>query len=75
MSTAGDSDNGIERLDGWQSIAGHLNVSVRTARRWADRCGMPVRTWPSGRSVCARPDELDAWMAMSLAKRSEDDAQ
>lgn len=63
----------IERLDGWKSIAAYLDVSVRTVRRWVERCGLPIRTWPGSRSVCVLPAELDDWMAKSLQARADED--
>ena len=56
-------DNGflseLGLLSGWKRIASFLDVSVRTARRYAKR-GMPVRNWPGGRPW-AIPDELVRW--------------
>ena len=49
----------IGLLTGWKRIAAFLDVSVRTARRYAKR-GMPVRNWPGGRPW-AIPDELLRW--------------
>jgi hypothetical protein len=46
-------------LTGWKRIASFLDVSVRTARRYA-KLGMPVRNWPKGRPW-AIPDELVRW--------------
>ena len=32
-----------ERLAGWKKIAGHLDVSVRTAQNWEKKKGLPVK--------------------------------
>lgn len=49
-------------LRGWKEIAGHLDVSSRTAQRWANELRLPVhRTGQSRGSVAAYVHELDAW--------------
>jgi hypothetical protein len=52
-------------LRGWKEIAGHLRVSERTAMRWANELGLPVRRIAGRRGfgVHADPSELDAWQA------------
>ena len=50
----------IGLLSGWKRIAAFLDVSVRTARRYAKRYSMPVRNWPGGRPW-AIPHELIQW--------------
>ena len=47
-------------LDSWKEIADFLGVSVRTAHRWEESAGMPVRRAPSGHA-CANTSELDRW--------------
>lgn len=53
-----------ERLDSWKEIAGYLNRDVRTAQRWEEKAGLPVRRLASGRRrpVYAYRAELDAWL-------------
>ncbi len=51
-----------DRLMGWKAIAGHLQVSVRTAQRWERLASLPVRR-PAHGSVFAFGAELDAWGA------------
>ena len=52
------------RLDSWKAIADYLNRDVRTARRWEQTMGLPVRRLPGrrGHSVFAYPSEIDAWL-------------
>jgi len=52
------------RLIGWKAIAGHLQVSVRTAQRWERLGALPVHRPAHGSqgSVFALGAELDAWM-------------
>lgn len=49
------------RLETWGEIAGHLGVEVRTAQRWEQRIGLPVRRLDGGQAVYAFVDEIDAW--------------
>jgi hypothetical protein len=55
---------GEGRLEGWAAIAGYLGTSSRTAQRWEQELGLPVRH--AGRSkgyrVFAFPADLDEWM-------------
>lgn len=64
--------NGTGRLTGWKAIAAHLGVDVRTARRWEEERGLPVRRLPGdNRSpVWADPRELDSWMRDPSVERS-----
>jgi TolB-like protein/thioredoxin-like negative regulator of GroEL len=48
-----------EQLNSWKQIARHLKCSVRSARRWEDQQGLPVRRALGG--VFALRTELDAW--------------
>jgi hypothetical protein len=50
-------------LDGWKAIADHLGKSVRTAQRWNQDFGLPVRRLGTGarEHVYAYGAELDAW--------------
>ncbi len=51
------------RLDSWKEIATHLGRDVRTAQRWEQRDGLPVRRLQHSKSgsVFAYAAELDAW--------------
>jgi hypothetical protein len=51
------------RLETWGELASHLGVEVRTAQRWEDRLGLPVRRLQGSQAVFAFADELDAWRA------------
>ena len=57
-------DDHTDRLMGWKAIAGHLQVSVRTAQRWERVGSLPVHRPASGSqgSVFGTRSELDAWM-------------
>jgi len=52
------------RLDSWKQIAGYLNKSVRTVRRWEESEGLPVHKHPHQlrHSVWAYQNELDEWL-------------
>ncbi len=59
-----------ERLDGWKAIGDYLQVSDRTARRWAEEAVLPVHRVPlAGRPlVFAVTAELDAWLGTGGGK-------
>ncbi len=50
-------------LEGWKEIAAHLGRSVRTARRWDQKEGLPVhrQVHDTRTSVYAFPSGLEAW--------------
>jgi hypothetical protein len=52
-----------ERLDSWKEIAAYVKRTVRTAQRWEEHEGLPVRRLVHNRlaSVYAFKCELDAW--------------
>ena len=52
------------RLDGWKEIAAYVGRGVRTAQRWEQELGMPVRRLDTGgaETVYAFKEELDAWL-------------
>ena len=51
-------------LQGWKEISSYLDRDTRTARRWEQQAGLPVRRHGGPRaSVYAYPSELDAWRA------------
>lgn len=51
-------------LTSWKEIAGHLDVTVRTAQLWEKQRGLPVRRMPGPRGrVYLRIDEYEAWLA------------
>jgi hypothetical protein len=47
-------------ISGWRGIAKFLDVSIRTAQRYAKKYYMPVRNWPGGRPWVI-PAELIEW--------------
>lgn len=51
-----------QELTSWKEIANHLQVNTRTAQKWEQDRGMPVRRLPGGRGrVAAYVDELQQW--------------
>ncbi len=52
------------RLDSWKDIAAYLGRDVRTAMRWEQYRGLPVRRVPGGQrnAVFAYRDEIDEWL-------------
>lgn len=51
-------------LNGWKEIAAHIGRGVRTAQRWEELHGLPVRR-PAGAprsAVFALEAELDLWL-------------
>ena len=60
-------------LQSWKEIAAYLERDVRTARRWEQAEGLPVRRHRSGSrsSVYAYPSELDAWRTARKPKADE----
>ena len=64
--TMKSADTAFEQapLQGWKEIAAYLERDGRTARRWEQSSGLPVRRHGGDRgSVYAYPAELDAWRA------------
>jgi outer membrane protein assembly factor BamB len=58
-------------LQGWKEIANYLGKAVRTAQRWEQDLGLPVRRiqGPTGELVTAKTSELDEWLAHQAASR------
>ncbi len=51
-------------LQGWKEIAAHLGRDARTAQRWEEYAGLPVRRHhSSASSVYAYPSEIESWRA------------
>lgn len=61
-------------LRGWKDIAAYLHTTVKTATRWEDVRGLPVRRQPGGArdTVFAFREELDEWQRRTLAGARED---
>lgn len=64
-----------DTLQGWNAIADYLACDVRTAKRWEEQRGLPVRrtrrTPGEGRpNVYALVSEIDAWRAQTAAEAS-----
>lgn len=57
------------RLDGWKTIATHLDKAERTVKRWEADRGLPIHRVPGGgrAAVYAIPAELDAWLDSNRA--------
>jgi hypothetical protein len=66
------SDNAAV-LTSWKDIARYMGKGVRTVQRWEQDFGLPVRRplGSSKKAVLARPRDLDAWVALRCASRSE----
>ncbi len=63
-SPAGKSESEtVTRLESWEEIAAYLRRSVRSARRWEKKEGLPVHrdVQSRGESVYAYKEELDEW--------------
>jgi hypothetical protein len=60
-------------LGSWKEIAAYLGKGVRTAQRWEQELGLPVR-WPDSLSegvVVATPQDLDLWLRQRWASRGK----
>ena len=59
------------QLRGWKEIAGYLRVSERSAKRWEQSRGLPVRQMAGASRdvVFAFTDELNAWLSLSSERR------
>ena len=56
------TSDGPRELGSWKEIAGRLGVSVRTAQKWEQERGLPVRRVPGGRGrVFIGTEDLDLW--------------
>ena len=57
------------RLDGWKTIASHLDKAERTVKRWEADRGLPIHRVPGGgrAAVYAIATELDAWLESNRA--------
>ncbi len=57
-------------LNGWKAIADYMGRGVRTVQRWELQLGLPViRPRKHSRSpVCAKSEEIDAWMRKPRAE-------
>ncbi len=56
-------------LKSWKEIAGYLGVTVRTAQRYEQELGLPIRRLPGGRGRIWTPAaEIDAWKEVRLQR-------
>ena len=56
-------------LQGWKEIADYLERDTRTAQRWEESLGLPVRRHGSAAaSVYAYPSEIQSWRASQVTK-------
>jgi hypothetical protein len=75
-TAAAHHSNGADHsvvLTSWKEIARYMGKGVRTVQRWEQDFGLPVRR-PQGsnkKAVLARPRDLDAWVALRCASRTE----
>lgn len=58
-------------LKSWKEIASYLGVGVRTAQRWKERRGLPVKQPGASRksAVLALTEEIDRWLRQSTNSR------
>lgn len=63
-----------EVFTSWKDIAQYLGKGVRTAQRWEQEEGLPVRrqNGDSGGRVLAFADEIDAWRRATTTQNSEE---
>ncbi len=53
---------GRRELVGWKEIADYLRLNTRTAQKWEEEKGLPVRRYPGEKGrVYAYADEIEAW--------------
>lgn len=70
MSPNGENEDTVWRnpgmLSGWKGIAAYFGCNVRTARRYEQKRGLPVRRAPGkkGSTVFAHVSDLDAWLKL-----------
>jgi hypothetical protein len=58
-----------QEFTSWKEIADYLGVTVRTAQKWEEERGLPIKRLPGGRArVLADPAELAAWKSAILDK-------
>jgi Tfp pilus assembly protein PilF len=64
MAGGEGANSGERRLTSWKEIAAFVGRDERTAKRWEESRGLPVRRVPGkGRaSVFAYTDEIEAWL-------------
>jgi len=51
----------LHMLTRWKEIASYLGVSLRTAKKYAAKSGLPVSRLPGG-TATIRLDKLEAWI-------------
>lgn len=68
-----DAPSELAALSCWKDIANYLGKGVRTAQRWEQEFGLPIRR-PKGIShkspVVADPRDLDAWLKSKWSVRA-----
>ncbi len=53
---------GRQELVGWKEIADYLRLNTRTAQKWEEEKGLPVRRYPGEKGrVYAYAEEIEAW--------------
>jgi len=62
-------------LKSWKEVSIYLKVSVRTAQRWKNEFGLPVRRMEGKHEsgILAFPDEIEEWLKNRL-NRTEDES-
>jgi hypothetical protein len=62
-------------LKSWKEIANHLHCGVRTAQRWEQEFGLPIRRPPDRNVVLAISEELDEWVTSAGTNSVTEDAR
>lgn len=64
-------------LKSWKEIASYLGVGIRTAQRWRQLCGLPVRQPGVSKksAVLSMSDEIDQWLLASASRREPVEGQ
>lgn len=60
----------MEILIGWKEIAGYLKVSEKTAIRYEDERGMPVKRDPAGHPIIT-VKKIEVWRLQSVATQND----
>lgn len=71
MPTNGPEGSAPRQLTSWKEIGEYLGVNARTAQRWEEERGLPVKRASGERGrVMAIAEELDRWKKANLARQT-----
>jgi len=72
-TTPPDRPRSTRELGSWKEIAHHLGVNVRTAQKWEQERGLPVRRASGVRGrVSADTATLDAWIRKTVREPNQE---